>query len=111
MAEEAVTPPINKQGSEDAGMVPSPVGKRLGKDMGNTWEKTPQSQKRDDTPTPLPGAIDPDDLIPAKPNTERCQVCQVRPADLKSKDGHVWICSVCQRVILRARAREMGMTP
>ncbi len=83
----------------------------VGKDWEKTWEKTPQSQKRDDTAVPLLGAIDPDDLIPAKAHTTRCQVCQTRTADLKSKDGHVWICNVCQRVILRARAREMGVSP
>lgn len=104
------SPPIDKPDSNGAETVFSQGGKRQGNDMGNTWEKTPPSQKRNDAPTPLPGAIDLDDLIPAKPQNQ-CQVCQSRPADLKSKDGHVWICQVCQRIILRSRARDMGVKP
>lgn len=90
-------------------VVPERSYPTVGKDVGKAWGKTTPSQKRDDMTVPLPSAIDPDDLIPAPAHTERCQVCQTRPATLKSKDGHVWICDVCQRVILRARANEMGM--
>ena len=71
-----------------------------------SWEKTPRETS---VAVPLPGAIDLDDLIPAPAHATRCQVCKTRSADLKSKDGHVWICNVCQRIILRARANEMGM--
>ncbi|WP_214084413.1 hypothetical protein [Methanoculleus sp.] len=81
--------------------------------LGKEWEKTGERQGHPENGmghnTPLPGAIDPEDLIAAPPHQTKCQVCQSRPATLKSRDGQVWICDVCQRIILRARAREMGV--
>ena len=107
---EGVDAPQSTNGTHTTpGQSPPNVGKDL-ENLGNTGGTTPSSQKRDDVPTPLPGAIDLDDLIPAKPQNQ-CQVCKTRPADLKSKDGHVWICHVCQRIILRSRARDMGIKP
>ncbi len=84
---------------------PLPIVGKEGKE-GKRGEKTPHEKS---VAVPLQGAIDLDDLIPAPAHTKRCQVCQTRMADLKSKDGHVWICHACQRIILRARASEMGM--
>lgn len=82
-----------------------PTAGKEGK-CGEKWEKTPPEKS---VAVPLLGAIDLDDLIPAPAHTQRCQVCQTRTADLKSTDGHIWICHVCQRIILRTRANEMGM--
>ena len=93
---------------------PTGAGRSLptpGNDREKTWEREVHLKNEMGHNTPLPGAIDPEDMIAAPPHQTKCQVCQSRPATLKSRDGQVWICDVCQRIILRARAREMGVRP
>lgn len=99
-------PPVKRE-AHRSGKVNTP----LGNDRGKTWEREVHLKNEMGHNTPLPGAIDPEDLIAAPPHQTKCQVCQSRPATLKSRDGQVWICDVCQRIILRARAREMGVRP
>jgi len=123
-------PPINKQSPHNPQKVFSQGGKRQGKDrektgiskmrrggrkfpstLGNIKQGGRKLPSTSGGNTPLPGAIDPEDLIAAPPHQRKCQVCKKRTATLKSRDGHVWICDVCQSMILRDRAREMGMRP
>jgi hypothetical protein len=104
--EMGVTTPLQSNGK------PTGAGRSFptpGNDREKTWEREVHLKNEMGHNTPLPGAIVPEDLIAAPPHQTKCQVCQSRPATLKSRDGQVWICDVCQRIILRARAREMGV--